>query len=214
MAMITGTIYGAALNDREQREKFAAMFEGPPYGKPPQKPVLYIKPRNCFAGDGCRIPLPSDLAQVEIAATLGLLIGRDTGRVTPETALDHVAGACLALDVAEPGESYYRPPLRQRCRDGFLRLGAVAEFNPGLLDSNIETSVNDAVVHVWSPRRLLRNAASLITDIGAYMTLVAGDLLLIGIPYDAPRAGAGDRVGVRAGSLPEPSSRLCAEIAA
>jgi 5-oxopent-3-ene-1,2,5-tricarboxylate decarboxylase/2-hydroxyhepta-2,4-diene-1,7-dioate isomerase len=209
MAMIAGTIYGAALNDRAQREKFAALFEGPPYGKPPQRPVLYIKPHNCLAGDG--IPVPPDLAQLEIAATLGLLIGRDAGHVTAEAALAHVAGVCLALDVAEPDDSYYRPPVRQRCRDGFLPLGAMAEFDPRLLEGDIETWINDAMVHAWSMRRLLRGAASLIVDISAFMTLAAGDLLLIGIPHDAPRARAGDRVTVRMKPLPELSVELKAE---
>ena len=123
MAMIAGTIYGVALNDREQHARLATVFEEPPYKKPPQRPVLYIKPRNCLTGDGSRIPLSPDLTQVEVAATLGLLLGRDARRVTAEAALAHVAGICLALDVAEPYDGYYRPPLRQRCRDGFLAAG-------------------------------------------------------------------------------------------
>jgi 5-oxopent-3-ene-1,2,5-tricarboxylate decarboxylase/2-hydroxyhepta-2,4-diene-1,7-dioate isomerase len=214
MAMIAGTAYGVALNDREQRMRLAAAFEGPPYGNPPQRPVLYIKPRNCLAGSASRIPLAPDLTQVEVAATLGLLIGRDARRVTPDVAFDHIAGVCLALDIAQPQDSYYRPPVRQRCRDGFLPLGAVAAFDPGLLDGDIETFVNDVTVHTWSPRRLLRGAASLLADISAFMTLAAGDLLLIGVPYDAPRAGAGDRIIVRAKRLPELSVQLDAEIAA
>jgi 5-oxopent-3-ene-1,2,5-tricarboxylate decarboxylase / 2-hydroxyhepta-2,4-diene-1,7-dioate isomerase len=214
MAMIAGTVYGVALNDREQHKRLAIAFEGPPYGKPPQRPVLYIKPRNCVAGNASRIPLSLDLTQVEIAATLGLLIGRDASRVTPEAAFDHIAGVCLALDIAEPHDSYYRPPVRQRCRDGFLPLGAPAAFDSSLLDGNIETFVNDLTAHIWSPRRLLRGAASLIADISAFMTLAAGDLLLIGVPYDAPRAGAGDRIIVRAKRLPELSAQLHAEITA
>lgn len=212
MAMIAGTIYGAALNDRAQREKFTALFEGPPYGKLPQRPVLYIKPHNCLAGDG--IPVPSDLAELEIAATLGLLIGHDAARVTPQAALAHVAGSCLALDAAEPDDSYYRPPVRQRCRDGFLPLGAMAQFDPRFLESDIETWINGALAHAWSPRRLLRDAASLIADISAFMTLAAGDLLLIGIPHDAPRARLGDRVNVRMTPLPELSVALKAEASA
>ena len=60
MAMIAGTIYGVALNDREQDTRLAAAFEKPPHNKPPQRPVLYIKPRNCLMGDTASIPLPPD----------------------------------------------------------------------------------------------------------------------------------------------------------
>lgn len=211
MAMIAGTVYGVALNDREQHLRLAPLFKEPPYKTPPQRPVLYIKPRNCLREDGGSVPLSPDLSQVEVAATLGLLIGRDACRVTAETALTHVAGICLALDVAEPSDGYYRPPLRQRCRDGFLPLGALAGFDPGLLNGDIETLVNDAPAHVWSPRRLLRNAASLIADVSAFMTVAAGDLLLIGLAHDVPRAGAGDRITVRAEFLPELSAQLIGE---
>ena len=80
--MISGTVYGVALNDREQLQRNASAFREPPYGHPPERPVLYIKSRNCVIGDGGRIPIPPDLSEVEIAATLGLLIGRDARRVS------------------------------------------------------------------------------------------------------------------------------------
>jgi 5-oxopent-3-ene-1,2,5-tricarboxylate decarboxylase/2-hydroxyhepta-2,4-diene-1,7-dioate isomerase len=212
--MIAGTIYGVVLNDREQREQLAVLFEAPPYKAPPQRPVLYIKSRNCIATGGGTVLLPPDLTQVEAAPTLGLLIGRDARRVTAQAALSHVAGACLALDVCEPQDNFYRPPVRQRCRDGFLPLGEVGAFSAALLDCDIETRINDAVAQTWSPRRLLRDAATLIADVSAFMTLAAGDLLLVGLPHDAPRAQAGDHINVRAGFLPGLTARFRAEVAA
>src|SRR5215469_15032765 len=156
MTMIAGTIYGAALNDREEHAQLATVFEAAPYNKPPQKPVLYIKPRNCLMGDAGIIPLPSDLTQIEAAPSLALLIGRDTAHASVHAALDGVAGACLALDIGEPGRSYYRPPVRQRCRDGFLRLGAMAAFEQAHLHDVIEIVVNDRVVGHWNLNRLVR----------------------------------------------------------
>jgi 5-oxopent-3-ene-1,2,5-tricarboxylate decarboxylase/2-hydroxyhepta-2,4-diene-1,7-dioate isomerase len=208
MAMIAGTIYGAALNDRDQCAGLAVMFEKPPYNKPPQRPVLYIKPRNCLMGDTGVIPLPLEWPSVEAAPTLGLFIGCDASRVEQRNALDHVAGVCLALDIGEPDVGFYRPPIRQRCRDGFLRLGPMAAFDPDMLDADLETRVNDIPVHAWSPKRLLRDAASLITEISGFMTLAAGDLLLIGLPHDAPRLRDGDRIMVSASGLPHLSAQL------
>jgi 5-oxopent-3-ene-1,2,5-tricarboxylate decarboxylase/2-hydroxyhepta-2,4-diene-1,7-dioate isomerase len=210
--MIAGTVYGVALNDREQYQRLLAAFREPPYGKAPQRPVLYIKPRNCVAESCGNVYLPPDLGSVEIAATLGLLIGRDARRVMPATALDHVAGACLAIDISEPQDGFYRPPIRQRCRDNFLPLGAPVRFDSGLLQYNIETVINGAEAHIWSLRRLVRDAACLIADITAFMTLAAGDLLLVGLPGDAPRAVAGDRIVIRANALPNLSVQLHSEI--
>ena len=209
--MIAGTVYGVALNDREQHQHLATAFQGPPYGKAPQRPVLYIKPRNCFVGSGGSVYLAPDLKQVEISATLGLLIGRDACRVAPAVALDHVAGVCLAIDISEPQSGFYRPPIRQRCRDGFLPLGTPVPFDASLLQSNIETIVNDTRVHIWSPQRLVRDAASLIADMTAFMTLAAGDLLLVGLPGDAPQAKSSDRIVIRARSLPDLSVQLHSE---
>lgn len=212
--MISGTIYGTILNDREQLDELAGAFQEPPYKAPPKRPVLYLKTRNCLVPDKGCVAIPAGLARVEVAATLGLLIARNACRVTTAAALDHVGGACLALDISEPQESYYRPAVRQRCRDGFLPLGDLTEFAPALLSGDIETRVDGAVAHAWSPKRLVRNAATLIADISAFMTLAAGDLLLIGLPHDAPRVGSGHHISVSALNLPGLSVQLREDVAA
>lgn len=211
--MISGTVYGAILNDREERKLLEGAFGEPPYKAPPRRPVLYIKTRNCLLSNNACVPVPADLARVEAAATLGLLFTRDARRVAAKGALDHVGGICLALDISEPQESYYRPAVRQRCRDGFLPLGQLTEFSPALLDGDIETRVDGEVAHAWSPKRLVRDAATLIADISAFMTLAAGDLLLIGLPHDAPRLANGNHVAVTAPGLPGLSVQLREESA-
>jgi 5-oxopent-3-ene-1,2,5-tricarboxylate decarboxylase/2-hydroxyhepta-2,4-diene-1,7-dioate isomerase len=205
--MIAGNIYGVVLNDRPQLAQMAASFAMPPYKAAPQAPVLYIKTRNCLAL-GSDIMLDPDLTQVEIAATLGLMFGRAATKISRENALDCVASVCVALDISEPEASYYRPTVRQRCRDGFLPLGHPGVFDRALLTTSIETSINGTPVHRWSPQRLARDAASLITDISSFMTLTAGDLLLIGLPHDAPRAGPGDEVRVECAGLAPLAIRL------
>ena len=198
--MIAGNIYGIVLNDSLQRPNLAETFTQAPYKAPPEAPVLYIKSRNCLMPGP--VVLDDDLSTVEVAATLGLLISTDATRVSRETALLHVSGACLALDISEPNPSYYRPSVRQRCRDGFLPLGQPMAFDDAFLHADIETRINGQPVHAWSLTRLVRDAATLIADMAAYMTLSAGDLLLIGLAGDAPQAGRGDTVTVTATGLP------------
>jgi 5-oxopent-3-ene-1,2,5-tricarboxylate decarboxylase / 2-hydroxyhepta-2,4-diene-1,7-dioate isomerase len=212
--MISGTIYGAILNDREQHKLLADAFREPPYKAPPRRPVLYIKTRNCLVTDEGCVRLPPDLIRVEAAATLGLLFNRDARRVTAGAALGYIGGACLALDISEPQESYYRPAVRQRCRDGFLPLGNLAEFSPALLNGDIETRVDGKMAHVWSPKRLVRDAATLIADVSAFMTLAAGDLLLIGLSNDAPKLASGNHITVSAPGFPDLSAQLHGEMAA
>ena len=198
--MIAGNIYGIVLNDSLQRPNLVEAFMQPPYKAPPQAPVLYIKSRNCLMAGP--VGLDDDLTTVEVAATLGLLISTDATRVSRETAMSHVGGVCLALDISEPNASYYRPSVRQRCRDGFLPLGQPVAFDTAFLRADIETRINGQPVHAWSLKRLMRDAATLIADMTSYMTLSAGDLLLIGLAGDAPQAGRGDTVTVTAPGLP------------
>lgn len=199
--MIAGTAYGVALNDRAEREGLGDEFTHEPYRKAPVAPVLYIKPRNCFVGPRAHVQL-DDGEEVVAAATIGLLFGSAATRPDRRNALDHVAAVCLALDVFEPHASFYRPAIKERCRDGFLPMGAFVPFNADVLAHDIETLVDGELTHRWSLRRLVRDCAELVTDVAAFMTLEAGDLLLVGVPGDAPRVRTGARVEVRKVGLP------------
>ncbi len=55
---------------------------------------------------------------------------------------------------------------------------------------------------------MVRDAASLISDISSFMTLAAGDLLLVGLPHDAPRARPGDLVRVECAGLAPLAARF------
>lgn len=194
---VGGTIYGVILNDAVEHASLAADFGRKPYESPPQAPVVYMKPQICVTrGD---VPLPDDADTVEAAPTLGLLFRRDATSVHPGQAMAHVGGVCLALDVSAPQTDYYRPAVSQRCRDGFLPLGPFAWSE---LPNSIGTSIDGAQAHDWSLDRLVRPLPVLIADLSSFMTLRAGDLLLIGLPGDAPRVTRGQRVRVAAEGLP------------
>lgn len=209
--MIAGTVYGVVLNDAEERDRLAPAFAEPPYRAPPVAPVLYIKPRTCLLPGGGRVAIDGDLSEITVAPTIGLVFGHDVSRATAGDALAGVAAAVLALDLSEPSDSYYRPAVRQRCRDGFLPVGPAIAFAPSLLDAAIVTHIDAVEVHRWSLDRLVRDAAILVADVSAFMTLAAGDMLLVGLPHDAPRARAGQHVAVEAAGFPGCSVTLIGE---
>ena len=200
--MSGGSVFGVALNTRAEVGRLAAAFAQPPYGRPPSAPVLYMKSRNCLLPSSGEVVLDPDLAQVEIGATMGLILGREASHETPHTALSAVASAALVADLVAPGGHYYRPSVRDRCRDGFLPRGTAIGFDADLLTSQIVTRIDGQVVHCWSLGDLVRDAPTLIADITAFMTLSAGDMLLLGLAADAPRAGPGQSLRVEADGLP------------
>ncbi|HKT54913.1 MAG TPA: fumarylacetoacetate hydrolase family protein, partial [Caulobacteraceae bacterium] len=154
-------------------------------------------------------PLPEDLSAVEIAPTLGLLFATDCGPgVSPSAA---IGAACLALDVGEPGGDFYRPAIRQRCRDGFLPLGDFGPWAEALARVEIVTYIDAQEAHRWSLARLIRPVDRLVRDLADFMTLRAGDLLLVGLPDDAPLARAGQSIAVSASGLPTLRTRIEAQ---
>ena len=81
------TAYGALLNHRAALAALGDAVHAAPYKAPPQAPVLYIKPRNCFAGHGDTVVVPADAEALEVGATLGIVIGREAFRVGEAEAL-------------------------------------------------------------------------------------------------------------------------------
>lgn len=198
------TAYGVVLNDRTELTAHADMLQAPPYNALPQAPVIYIKPASCLTFGGAPVKMPKGETALKLAPTISLFFGRPS----LEGGFAAVAAAALALDVSLPGGDYYRPDIARRCRDGFLPLG---DFGPVELPDEIVTSIDDQIVHRWSLSRLNRSPATLIAALSGFMTLQAGDLLLVGLPGDAPIARAGQRVKVEAKPLASLSTLITEE---
>jgi 5-oxopent-3-ene-1,2,5-tricarboxylate decarboxylase/2-hydroxyhepta-2,4-diene-1,7-dioate isomerase len=194
---IAGTVYGVVLNFRADLAALGGQLDQPPYGAPPRAPVLYIKPANTWLDDGGTISIPAAEPAVQVGASIGLVIGLPAARVSKASALDHVAALRLVNDVTLPHASVYRPAIRQRCRDGFCPIGPpvrLPDIGAFLARCRPRTLINGGVQHEWSVADLVRSPAQLIADISAFMTLLPGDVLVVGAPRAAPVARAGDRV--------------------
>ena len=174
-------------------------------------PVLYIKPANTHAQDGDAILVPADVAEVQVGACLGIVFGRTATRVSAAQALDYVAGYRVVADLSEPHASYFRPALKQQCRDGFCPIGrdltpAASVANPDALD--IEVLVDGQTAQRATTADLVRPVARLIADVTAFMSFEPGDILLAGVPAGAPRLRAGQRYEIRIAGVGSLANRL------
>ena len=193
-----GTVYGTLLNHHDALAALGAAVREPPYKAPPKAPVLYIKPRNTWVGAGDAIVVPAGVDELEIGATLGLVVGRTACRVSEAEALSFVAGYVIVNDVSVPHASYYRPSLRFKARDGFCPIGPFvacdAVGSPDALQVQVE--IDGRVVHRSSTAGLIRPSARLLAEVSEFMTLSPGDVLMVGVAAGAPRARAGQRVSI------------------
>ena len=186
----------------------------PPYNAPPQAPILYIKPRNTWIGDGQPIALPASTLRVQVGATLGLVIGRTCVRVREEHAGEHVGGLCVVNDVCLPHAEIFRPAIKERCRDGFCPIGPpVTLGNRASLgaDRAMRTYVGGRLESEWHTGELVRPIARLLADVSDFMTLHPGDVLLLGTPRATPLAGIGDLVAVEIDGVGRIQNELTAE---
>jgi 5-oxopent-3-ene-1,2,5-tricarboxylate decarboxylase/2-hydroxyhepta-2,4-diene-1,7-dioate isomerase len=213
---LSGNVYGVLLNHRAALAALGAAVSQPPYQAPPQAPVLYIKPRNTLNGPGGSVVVPADAAELEVGATLGAVIGRTACRVAAEAALDCVAGYTIVNDVSVPHTSFFRPAIRHKARDGFCCIGPKVVARARLADPaslEIRVLINDRLAQVGGLRELVRPVHRLIADVTEFMTLEAGDLLLLGVPPGAPRVRAGQSVAIEVDGIGRLENRFVAEAA-
>ena len=201
---LSGTVYASLLNHRTALQALGEAVNRPPYNGAPQAPVLYLKPRNTLAADGEPVALPPRVAELEIGASLGLVIGRPSCRLSEERALEHVAGYLIVNDVSIPHLSYYRPSVPFKARDGFCPLGSrvvprAAVANPDAL--TIRVNVDGELKQTATTSQLVRPVAKLLADVTEFMTLSPGDILTVGVASPAPRVRAGQRVRIEIDGL-------------
>lgn len=196
---IRGTVYGTLLNHRDTMAALGDEVNAVPYKAPPKAPILYIKPRNTQVGNGDQVLVPFDAPELQIGATLGVVIGRVASKVGLTDALTYVSGYTIVNDISVPHSSFYRPSMRFKCRDTFCPIGSVivpAEKinNPDNLA--ITVSIDGEVVQKTNTSDRIRSIAQLLVDVTEFMTLHPGDVLSIGISGSCPLAKAGQRVSI------------------
>lgn len=196
---VSGAVYGVILNDAVSVQKIGSLDEAP-YKGAPKAPVLYIKPANTCVACGAVVTLPAGATSVEVAATVGLVIGKPAARVDEADAMAHVAGVVLAADLSLPHASYYRPAIREKCFDGSLPVSSVKPV-VDVTRLSLVTEIDGLVVDTRPLNDLVRSPSKLLADVSEWMTLSQGDVLLVGVRYMAPQAKAGSKVRISAEGL-------------
>ena len=190
----TGTVYGTLLNFKAELAAMQLQMNQPPYKAPPQAPVLYIKPANTWSTNGAAIAVPTRVPEVEIGATVAMIMSHQQIRYV------------LMNDLSIPHSSFFRPPVKFKCLDGFLGIGSQTVETDQPEDFKLEVRVNGEVVQKLDFSQLVRPAAQLLADVSEFMTLNDGDVLMLGCDCLAngkrPLARVGDVITINAPGHP------------
>jgi 2-keto-4-pentenoate hydratase/2-oxohepta-3-ene-1,7-dioic acid hydratase in catechol pathway len=190
---IVGIGYNYLEHVREQGRERAA------------RPVLFSMFANAVVGDGTPIRKPAGTHALDLEAELAVVIGKRASRVSPERAMQHVAGYMAANDVTardwqgqakalRPGEQGDGQWLRAKGSDTFLPLG------PCLVTADELGDGRRLAVRSWrtaaagpdagrpfqmqdgNTADLLFGVAELIAIVSAEVTLDPGDVIVTGTP--------------------------------
>lgn len=225
---LNGTVYGTLLNFRAEYQSRAPQMADAPHKSAPRAPILYVKPANTWSASGANISVPARVPHVEIGATIGLIFG-PVFTPYPQSnnqflAAHSVASIVLLNDLSIPHASFFRPPVKYKCLDGFLGIGPQtldADQAGDPADWSLDVHINGELCQRVDFSTMLRSAAQLITDVREFMSLHPGDVLTLGCDITAdgqrPLAQVGDLIDISAPGLPglgTLSNRLVAEVAA
>ena len=201
-----GTVYGTLMNFRGELEALGTKMNEAPYQAPPKAPVLYIKPANTWTENGRPIPLPAGVPEVEVGATVAMVM----------KSAREIAGFVLMNDLSIPHESFFRPPVKFKCLDGFLGIGDRIRARNEAGDPavfKLEVRINGELKQTVRFSQLVRSADQLLADVSEFMTLAEGDMLMLGCDAGRPRARVGDRIDIFMPALGTLTNTLVAEAA-
>jgi len=169
-------------------------------GNPPSSPpVVFLKPPSSLVPDGGEIHLPEGAGEVHHEVELVIVIGRSGRHIETDSALDHVMGYAVGLDmtlreVQAAAKKGGEPWSLAKGFDGAAPVSPVTPREKVGDGSGLEISlkVNDNIRQHGSTSQMLRSVADLVAFCSRWITLEPGDLIFTGTPAGVGPVRPGD----------------------
>lgn len=163
----------------------------------PAMPLIFFKPSTSVIGPGEAITLPPQSQKVEFSAELAVVMGKRARWVSAEQASAYILGYTCANDVTArdivEAEGVWA---RGKAFDTFCPLGPTiqTQFDPA--EALITCRLNGQTRQMTSTHDMLFTVAQAVAFVSASMTLLPGDVILMGTPAGAGELTPGDLVEV------------------
>lgn len=165
--------------------------------KPTAAPTYFTKPTTALNGHRGQILKPADCKYLNYEGEYAVVIGRTCRNVTPDEAWGYIEGFCPALDMGlqDFRDTDQGSMLRVKGADTLLPIGPGIVRGVNLFEQTLVTYVNGCVVQrahigeetIWGPHYA-------IADVARHITLLAGDVILMGTPCHSRSVDPGDVV--------------------
>jgi len=164
----------------------------------PAEPLLFFKPSSSLIGEGEPICIPAVSDQVEYEGEIGVVVGTQLHRASPDEARRAVRGIVALNDVtARDLQKRDGQWARAKGFDTFCPVSAecpVRDLDLGKLE--VVTRVNGEERQRGSAAQMIFDIPALLAYISSVMTLEPGDLVATGTPAGVGRLSPGDTVEV------------------
>lgn len=161
----------------------------------PEHPIVFMKATSAINGPFDDVVIPRESQHTDWEIELGVVIGRTAKYVSPEDALDYVAGYCVVNDVSE---RFYQTKLtgqwtKGKSCDSFAPLGpwlvtADEIADPQNLDMSLD--VNGQSMQSGNTSDMIFPVREIIAHLSSLMSLHPGDIIATGTP---PGVGSGKK---------------------
>jgi acylpyruvate hydrolase len=165
----------------------------------PTTPVVFLKPSTALLDDGGIVLIPPFSSELHHEVEMVVAIGRPGKNIPRASALDHVAGYAVGLDMTlrDVQSEAKKKGLPWSVAKGFDTSAPVSEFvRPSKVRDPHNLAITLRVNGELRQSSSTKNMIFTVTDIIAYLstvfTLEAGDLIFTGTPEGVGPARPGD----------------------
>ncbi|MDR5653838.1 fumarylacetoacetate hydrolase family protein [Ruixingdingia sedimenti] len=155
--------------------------------KPPPEPILFMKATSAICGPEDDVIIPKGSEKTDWEAELAVVIGRTARHVPKATALEHVAGYCVANDLSERAFQSERSGqwTKGKSSDTFGPIGpwlVTRDEVPDPQALRLWLEVDGTRRQDGTTANMIFSVACLISYISQFMSLHPGDIISTGTP--------------------------------
>jgi 2-keto-4-pentenoate hydratase/2-oxohepta-3-ene-1,7-dioic acid hydratase in catechol pathway len=167
----------------------------------PTSPVFFFKPTSAIIHDGGQIVLPEISNDVHHEVEMTVLIGEQGNNIHRSSALKHVAGYGIGLDMTmrDIQNEAKKKGLPWSLAKGFDTSAPVSDFipaeivgDPGSL--NVQLHINGKIRQSSSTSKFVFPVDKVIAYISQFITFEPGDIIFTGTPEGVSRVDHGDKL--------------------
>ncbi len=185
----------------------------------PSEPMLFLKPPSAIIGNGGAVILPPISRELHHEVEMTVLLGKGGRDIPKESALGHVAGYGVGLDMTlrDVQNEAKKKGLPWSLAKGFDTSAPLSEFVPvsSVRDPHrlsVQLSVNGALRQKGITSDFIFRLEHLISYISQFFTLSPGDVLFTGTPEGVSQTVPGDTLEATLSDENNPIARLTVRI--